>query len=343
MTTILIVDDRAVNRQFMTTLLRYFNYEVLECVNGVEALFVMQAKRPDIVITDILMPEMDGLELAHRLRNDPDLRAIKIIFYSATYRLHYAREMVASLGVRHVIGKPAEPALILDTISMALGEDPDGGAARRQAGAIAKRPAGGLTRQYIRTVDNLEAMSIRLAAVIELCLDLTAERDLDGIVNLFCGAARDLLGARHAAVAITEGRGGVLLRFAARGYGEEEESRLREAAERRSLLPTPPTGQQRILHPTPGVTLPALGFPSACPAPSTLLAVSLANAERDLGWFYVSGKVGAKAFDDEDIRIAHSLGALAALVYENALLFEEIQGHAAALEREVTARGRAYG
>jgi transcriptional regulator with GAF, ATPase, and Fis domain len=223
---------------------------------------------------------------------------------------------------------------------MALGEEPDGGATRRQAATVARRPAAGLTRQYIRTVDNLEATSIRLSAIVELCLDLTAERDLDGLINLFCGATRDLLGARHAAVAITEGRGGELIRFAARGYDAENETRLREAAEHHCLMPTPPTGQQRMLHPSPGTTMAGLGFPTTCPLPTTLLAVSLANGERDLGWFYVSGKIAAKTFDEEDVRIAHTLGTLAALTYENALLFEEVQGHAAALEREVSARGR---
>jgi CheY-like chemotaxis protein len=351
MTTVLIVDDRAVNRQFMSSLLRHFDYDVLESVNGVEALFTVQTERPDVVITDILMPRMDGLQLVQQIRNDEALRSTKVIFYSATYRLQDARQMAASLGVHHLISKPAEPAVILDTIALALGERLDGGAARRKAAATtaaaaaaaaASRPAYGLTKQFIQTVDNLEATSIRLAAIIELCLDLTAERDPERIIDLFCGAARDLLGASHAAVAITDGRGGPVSRFTTRGYGPAEESLLRGAAERRDLLPNPPSGQNRMRHPRPGVTAAELGFPATLTLPTTLLSVSLALGERDLGWFYVSGKQAEKTFDDEDVRIAHTLGALAALIYENAIQFQACRGETASIRLEADARGRSH-
>jgi len=323
----------------MSTLLKYFNYNVLEAVNGNEALFMTQTERPDLVITDILMPGMDGLELVERIRADPALNSTRIIFYSATYRLSDARRMAAQLGAFHVIGKPAEPGEILETIALALGEEPDGGAARREAVATAGPPAEGLAEQYLQTVDRLEATSTRLTSIIELSLDLIAERDLDRIIELFCGAARELLGARHAAVAITDGRGGPLLRFVTRGYDAATDLALRQAAERGELLPNPPVGQGKIRHPRPGGgATPALGFPAGQPLPATLLAVSLHLAERDLGWFYVAGKQAGTPFDDEDVRIAHTLGALAALTYENAFLFEEASGQAGRLRGEIGQR-----
>jgi CheY-like chemotaxis protein len=339
MTTVLIVDDRAVNRQFMTTLLSYFDYSVLESINGVEAFFMIQTERPDIVITDILMPGMDGIELVKRVRGEATLKATKFIFYSATYRLRDAREMADELGVQHVIGKPAEPSVILDTIAVALGEKPDGGAARRKRATAAKPVIEGVTRRFVQTLSNPEAMSIRLAAIIELCLDLTAERDPDRMIELFCGAARDLLGARQSAVAITDGRGGPTLRFVTRGYDPGEEALLREAAEQGQLLPSPPAGQNKIRHPRAGVTTAALGFPAAYPLPATLLAVSLAAGTRDIGWFYVVGKQTEEAFDDDDVRIAHTLGALAALMYENALTFEELSRQTVRLQRQIGERG----
>ena len=78
------------------------------------------------------------------------------------------------------------------------------------------------------------------------------------------------------------------------------------------------------------------------PLPTSLLAVSLALGERDLGWFYVAGKQTEDGFDDEDVRIAHTLGALAALIHENALLSEEIRSEAASLKRQLTEPGRVY-
>src|SRR5712692_2785761 len=62
MATILIVDDRPANREFLVTLLGYAGHRLLEAANGEGGLAVARAARPDIIITDILMPTMDGYE-----------------------------------------------------------------------------------------------------------------------------------------------------------------------------------------------------------------------------------------------------------------------------------------
>ena len=58
MATILIVDDRPTNRQLMTTILGYAGHRLLEASDGAEALAVARTERPDLIITDILMPEI---------------------------------------------------------------------------------------------------------------------------------------------------------------------------------------------------------------------------------------------------------------------------------------------
>ena len=75
MSTILVVDDRSTNRQLLVTLLGYSGHTLLEAVNGVEALALAQAEHPDLVITDILMPVMDGFEFVQALRADSTLAA----------------------------------------------------------------------------------------------------------------------------------------------------------------------------------------------------------------------------------------------------------------------------
>ena len=69
--TILIVDDRPANRRFLVTLLGPQGHRLVEAANGLDALAAAQAEPPDLVITDVLMPVMDGYEFVKRLRLDP--------------------------------------------------------------------------------------------------------------------------------------------------------------------------------------------------------------------------------------------------------------------------------
>ena len=67
MATILIVDDRALNREYLVTLLGYKGHRLLEAADGVEALEVVRNESPDLVIADIPMPTMDGYEFVRQL------------------------------------------------------------------------------------------------------------------------------------------------------------------------------------------------------------------------------------------------------------------------------------
>lgn len=66
MAKILIVDDRPINREFLTTLLGYRGHHLLEATDGAEALDVVRAEHPDLIITDVLMPVMDGYEFVRK-------------------------------------------------------------------------------------------------------------------------------------------------------------------------------------------------------------------------------------------------------------------------------------
>src|SRR2546430_11336302 len=122
MATILIVDDRPTNRQFLLTLLGYGGHRLLEAANGAEALERVRTERPDLVITDILMPTMDGYEFVRHLRADPDLASLPVIFYTATYSEPQAKVLGDSCGVRIVLPKPCDPERILAAVDEALGE-----------------------------------------------------------------------------------------------------------------------------------------------------------------------------------------------------------------------------
>jgi len=85
--TVLVVDDVAANRELMTMLLGYRGHHVIEACDGADALALAQSRHPDVVVSDVLMPGIDGLELVHRLRSAPDERAAHapVIFYTANY------------------------------------------------------------------------------------------------------------------------------------------------------------------------------------------------------------------------------------------------------------------
>jgi CheY-like chemotaxis protein len=120
MATILVVDDWPANRQLMLTLLGTRGHRVLEAGNGAEALERVRADQPDLVLTDILMPTMDGYDFVRRLRGDPDVSHTRVVFYAATYLETEARVLAQSCGVTRVIGKPIDPEEVLSAVDECL-------------------------------------------------------------------------------------------------------------------------------------------------------------------------------------------------------------------------------
>ena len=124
MAKILVVDDTAVNRTLLVSLIGYSGHQALEAADGAEALALVRSERPELVISDILMPTMDGFEFVRQLRADPALAATEVIFYSAHYREREARSLAESCGVKRVLIKPCEPEEILRAIDDALAHGP---------------------------------------------------------------------------------------------------------------------------------------------------------------------------------------------------------------------------
>jgi CheY-like chemotaxis protein len=136
---ILIVDDRPANRDYLVTLLAYAGHRLLEAPDGEVALSLARDERPDLIIADIIMPAMDGYEMARQVRADPGISATQIIFFTSSYLVSETRRLALACGVTYVITKPAEPQTIFDTVTAAL-HSPQvlPGAAR--AGGIPSRP-----------------------------------------------------------------------------------------------------------------------------------------------------------------------------------------------------------
>lgn len=122
MSTILLVDDREHERHYLQILFQHSGHHVVVAENGLDAIAAMNGSIPDLVVTDILMPTMDGFEFIRRMRERPETRNTPVIFYTAAYdddaTLVLARESTGAT----ILPKPSEPEIVLRTINRVLGE-----------------------------------------------------------------------------------------------------------------------------------------------------------------------------------------------------------------------------
>jgi response regulator RpfG family c-di-GMP phosphodiesterase len=116
MQKLLIVDDNPQNLYLLEVLLGTNGYQVFQAANGYDAFEMAKADPPDLIISDILMPKMDGFTLCKNWRSEEKLKDIPFIFYTATYTEEKDKEFALSLGADRFFVKPMEPDAILLSI-----------------------------------------------------------------------------------------------------------------------------------------------------------------------------------------------------------------------------------
>lgn len=113
---ILIVDDIEENLYLLESLLKGSGYEVVAAKDGVEALDKLKEEPIDMIVSDILMPKMDGFQLCRECKKDDSFKNIPFLFYTSTYTEKKDEEFALSLGVEKFIVKPQEPEVLLNIL-----------------------------------------------------------------------------------------------------------------------------------------------------------------------------------------------------------------------------------
>ena len=117
--TALIVEDSKALANMLSFLFMSRGIEVITATNGKKAMEQIKESAPDIIITDLMMPEMDGFELCKTLKNNVELKQIPLIVVSALPS-EKNKEQLISLGADDYIQKPFEPAELIASAERAL-------------------------------------------------------------------------------------------------------------------------------------------------------------------------------------------------------------------------------
>src|ERR1700730_9748333 len=347
MATILIVDDLPANRKFLVVLLRHHGHRLLEAADGREGLAAAHAERPDLVITDVLMPVMDGYEFVRQLRLAPTTSGTPVVFYTAPYGASEARAHSLSLGGSDVLTKPTESEEVLKVVGRALSGESDTGVAPHASPLVTEFDRGHLrllTSNISAHAGDLRNANARLRALINIGLELAPERDSDRLLHRACVATRDLFGATYVTLGIVDQKDRTVQRVltcgtdATCGVGAanwiETGSAVpgilgRVVAERRTVR-----GDNRGGDPA------RLQLPFLHAEVQAFLAAPILSPADVYGWLCLVGNEG-RTFSEDDEHLLMALLAQIGRIYENLSFSETALKRAQELEHEILERKQA--
>jgi two-component system cell cycle response regulator DivK len=118
--TVLIVEDNELNMKLFRDLLEAHGYKTLQTRNGIEALSLAREHRPDLILMDIQLPEVSGLDVTKWLKEDENLRAIPVIAVTA-FAMKGDEERIREGGCEAYISKPITVSMFLNTVRQFIG------------------------------------------------------------------------------------------------------------------------------------------------------------------------------------------------------------------------------
>jgi signal transduction histidine kinase len=230
--------------------------------------------------------------------------------------------------------KPADPKDILNKVNTVLGITAAPLPVAASLDEFDREHQRLLTDKLSQKVEELEAVGLRLAALIEVGQKLASVHDEDRLLQSVCDAAREIVGAKYAAVGISPDDVSIACRYFASGLGNEEARLLSSSPGVQALLGEVLSERRAVRSHSVECDLESSGLPPL----GSFLGAPIVTQSHLYGWLCVAGKTSADEFSAEDERLAMTLAAQAAVAYENALRYSAIQQHNAELEQRVQER-----
>jgi signal transduction histidine kinase/CheY-like chemotaxis protein len=318
---ILVAEDDPEARELLLLLLEGGEYSLLEAADGMEALDLLRTEQPDLLITDIVMPRMDGYELVRRLREDDRTAHTSVIFCSASYHEREVREMARSLGVQSTLAKPFDHETVRTTVDAAL-------AARSSLADTVSTPA-------VQVIGGAEE---RLSALVAFSRRLFGHTEAEAIVESTCHAARDILLAQCAQLVLADNEG-TRHTSTASGLSNEQVERLLSTRMYTVMLQSLEQGGCALFPMAPDDT--SLHDGKKQPGDFvSMLGVPVASVSHHYGYLCVINRIGLPGFTDEDLGVARAIAAQVAVAYENARRYYDLEQRVAERTAELEVANR---
>ena len=325
---ILMVDDSPTNLLALESILHAPDRNLVSAASGDDALRYLLDKDVAVILMDVYMPDLDGLETAELIRGRDRLRNIPIIFLTAdsTGGRHLSRGY--SLGAVDYIVKPVEPDILRSKVNVFVELFKKTREIKRQAELLEEK--------------NLElenANLARLKMLIDLGQELAAEHEPARLLEDFCRSARQIMGAQQAAVGIINGDGQTLHHSFSCAATESGIAKCEITPVVEQALEHLVTRRRPLRLNEFDSLLQNNGDPvDPVDVVHCFLGAPLLSAGSVRGWIYLVNKLNADDFSEADERFAATLATQVAVAYENAVLYSDAQRHASELHQEISER-----
>jgi diguanylate cyclase (GGDEF)-like protein/PAS domain S-box-containing protein len=339
----LTVDDQPANLRLLRAQLEAEGHDVVEASNGYEALRVLERIDVDGIISDILMPEMDGFRFCLEVRKHERFASLPFVLYTSTYDSAGDRALAKSVGADSYIVKPAPVSVILEALTASTRKPRSSVmplAAEVDESHVLKQYSEALVNKLAEKAEELQLANQRLSAVTELNLELASERDPQTLLAHVCSGVRRVFGARYAVLAVKENTDGAAPYFTTSGIGPPLARILTPPPIETGLLGRTMIDRKPYRMANRSLRAEELGLPRGFPDVRSVLACPIASLNTAYGWVCLIDKVDVDAFTAEEERVLSIHAAQVGRIYENSRLYAEIEHHAAQLELEVSERKR---